>query len=191
MRCLVVYVHLNPFSFNHAIKEEVVYLLKAKGHEVVVSDLYEIDFNAVLKPEDLNLMYEGGVAPDVKTEQDRIRWADLMLFVYPIWWTGFPAILKGYIDRVFTYGFAFSLDANGWVQPLKGKKVLLFSTHGQPEWVYRDRMYDSLRDTQDVGVFGFCGMEVLRHVFFPGIMNSTDEQRHDYLESISDVLKDI
>lgn len=187
MRCLVVYAHLNPFSFNHAINEEVVRLLKAMGHEVKVSDLYEMDFKPVLKPEDFNLMSSGTVAADVKVEQEKITWAERLILVYPIWWTGFPAILKGYIDRVFSYGFAYAIDEKGWVRPLKGRKALLISTHDQPESVYHDRMYASLRDTQDVGVFELCGIAA-QHVFFPGIMDSSDELRQRYLDSLKDTL---
>jgi Putative NADPH-quinone reductase (modulator of drug activity B) len=187
MRCFVIYAHLNPFSFNHAIKEEVERLLKELGHEVKVSDLYEMDFKAVLKPEDINLMYSGTTAADVKAEQEKITWAERLILVYPIWWTGFPAILKGYIDRVFSYGFAYSFDEKGRIQLLKGKKALLISTHGQPEAVYHDRMYTSLRDTQDVGVFEFCGIAA-QHVFFSGVMNSPDELRQDYLNSLKDAI---
>jgi NAD(P)H dehydrogenase (quinone) len=190
MRCHVIYAHLNPFSFNHAIKEEVERLLKEMGHEVKVSDLYEMDFKAVLKPEDLNLMYSGTVAADVKVEQEKITWAERLILVYPIWWTGFPAILKGYIDRVFSYGFAYAIDEKGWTHPLKGRKALLISTHGQPEAIYHDRMYISLMDTQDVGVFGFCGMEV-EHIFFPGITDSSDELRQEYLDSLTDTIKNL
>lgn len=190
MRCLVIYAHLNPFSFNHAVKEEVERLLKGMGHEVKVSDLYEMDFKAVLKPEDLNLMFSGSVAADVKVEQEKITWAERLVLVYPIWWTGFPAILKGYIDRVFSYGFAYSKDEKEWVLPLKGKKALLISTHDQPESVYHDRMYTSLRDTQDVGVFEFCGIAA-QHVFFPGIMGSSDELRQGYLNSLRDALAEL
>ena len=187
MRCLVIYAHLNPFSFNHAIKQEVERLLEEMGHEVKVSDLYEMDFKAVLKPEDLNVLYSGSAAADVKVEQEKVTWAERLILVYPIWWTGFPAILKGYIDRVFSYGFAYAIDEKGWVQPLKGRKALLITTHGQPESVYHDRMYTSLRDTQDVGVFQFCGIEA-QHVFFPGIMASIDELRQQYLDSLKNAI---
>lgn len=190
MRSLVIYAHLNPFSFNHAIKEEVVRLLKEMEHEVKVSDLYEMDFKAVLKPEDLNLMYSGSVAADVKVEQEKITWAERLILVYPIWWTGFPAILKGYIDRVFSYGFAYSFDEKGRIQLLKSKRALLISTHGQSEMIYHDRMYTSIRDTQDIGVFEFCGIEA-QHVFFPGIMDSSDELRQDYLDSLKDAIANL
>lgn len=185
MKCLVVYAHPNPFSFNHAIKEEVVRLLVAKGHEVKVTDLYEINFKPVLKPEDFNLISSGTVAADVKVEQEKITWADRLILVYPIWWTGFPAILKGYIDRTLTYGFAYAFDENGLVQPLKGKQALLISTNGQPESVYLDSMFHSLTETQDGGVFGFCGIETQQHVFFSGIMGSTQEQRQRYLDNLA------
>jgi NAD(P)H dehydrogenase (quinone) len=188
MKSLVIYAHPNPFSLNHSIKVEVVRLLKAKGDDVKVSDLYEMEFNPVLMPEDFNLIFSGTVAEDVKVEQDKIRWADRIIVISPIWWTGFPAILKGYFDRVLTYGFAYTVDESGFGQPLKGKKALLISTHGQPESVYHDGMYGSFVDTQDKGVFGFCGFELEEHKFFAGIMGSTEEQRKAFLASLKDIV---
>lgn len=188
MKSLVIYAHPNPFSLNHAIKVEVVRLLKSKGDDVKISDLYDMEFNPVLMPEDFNLIFSGTVAEDVKAEQDKIRWADRLIVISPIWWTGFPAILKGYFDRVLTYGFAYTVDENGFGQPLKEKKALIISTHGQPESVYHDRMYKSLVETQDVGVFGFCGMSVQEHKFFAGIMGSSEAVRKEYLASLKDIV---
>lgn len=184
MKCFVIYAHPNPLSFNHAIKGEVVDALKLKGHEVKVSDLYEMDFNPVLKPSDFELIYSGKIAKDVKAEQDKIAWADTIILISPIWWTGFPAILKGYIDRVFTYGFAYSVNEGGIVQLLKDKRGLLISTHGQPEEVYEPNMYKAIRETEDIGIFGFCGVKAEKHIFLAAIGQSSEETRAGYLNRV-------
>ena len=189
MKCLVVYAHPNPFSFNHAVKNEVVNVLKSKGHEVKITDLYDMEFDPVLKPEDFNLMFNGKVAADIKPEQDKIAWADMIIAVYPIWWTGFPAILKGYFDRTLTYGFAYAFEEGRLVQPLKDKRALLISTHGQPKELYEAGMYQSLINTQDVGVFEFCGIKADQHIFFPAMMQSSEETRKDYLKSLKETLE--
>lgn len=183
MKTLVVYAHPNASSFNSAVKNEVLEVLKAKGHETKVSDLYKQNFNPVLSFDDMSLNRGGAVADEVKAEQDKIRWAELVIFVSPIWWTGFPAMLKGYVDRVFTYGFAYAVGESG-IQPLlAGKQALIFNTHGMPEEAYKPSMYTSFSNTIDAGIFKFSGFDV-RHIYFPNIMQSTDEQRRGYLDSI-------
>lgn len=105
MKHLVVYAHPVAGSVNHQLLNSVLESLK--GHEVEVRDLNQLAFNPVLSSEDLAGQRRGEVATDVKTEQDFIREADVITFIYPIWWAGLPAILKGYVDRVFSYGFAY------------------------------------------------------------------------------------
>ncbi|MEJ1715164.1 NAD(P)H-dependent oxidoreductase, partial [Escherichia coli] len=77
--------------------------LQKKGHEVEVRDLYEMQFQPTLGRSEMI----GGIGEDVVVEQEYLKWADVITFIYPIWWTGLPAIMKGYIDRVFSYGFAY------------------------------------------------------------------------------------
>jgi NAD(P)H dehydrogenase (quinone) len=100
MKALILYAHPNPKSFCAAMKETLVKELKEKGHEVRIRDLYEIGFNPVLHADDFNEFFQNRVPADIKEEQDHIAWADLLVFVYPTWWIGMPAILKGYIGRI-------------------------------------------------------------------------------------------
>jgi NAD(P)H dehydrogenase (quinone) len=130
MKHLVVYAHPHPESFNHAIMETIVQTLENKGHEVVVRDLYALDFQPVLKPEDTDAMKSGHIPEDIKTEQEFITQSDVITFIYPIWWAGLPAIIKGYVDRVFSYGYAYAYGEEGIIQLLKGKKGLIINTHG-------------------------------------------------------------
>src|SRR6188768_1179271 len=102
MKNLIIYAHPNPASLNHFFKQTILETLKQSTDEVIVRDLNEINFNPVLSLEDMNGQRMGKVAEDVQKEQDFITWADRIVFIYPIWWTGMPAIMKGYIDRVFS-----------------------------------------------------------------------------------------
>ncbi len=88
MKNLIIYAHPNSASLNHFFKQTVVESLQQSGQEVVVRDLNEISFNPVLSLEDMNGQRMGKVTDDVKTEQDFIIWADQIIFIYPIWWTG-------------------------------------------------------------------------------------------------------
>lgn len=187
MNALIIYAHPNPFSFNHAIRQEVEELLKQKGYSIKVSDLYNLDFDPVLKSQDFLLLKSGSVADDVKAEQEKVAWASLLVVIHPIWWTGFPAILKGYFDRVFSNGFAFGFEGGTLKKLLDGKRAVVISTHGMPHELYDPAMYDAFRQTQDLGIFSFCGFEV-KHIFFSGMAQSTAEQRKGYLSSLKEQL---
>ncbi|MDP4205912.1 MAG: NAD(P)H-dependent oxidoreductase [Bacteroidota bacterium] len=185
MKYFVIYAHPNPQSFNHAIKETVINALKDAGHEVRVTDLYANHYNPILQPSDFENLSKGTVAIDIKAEQENITWADNIISIYPIWWTGLPAILKGYFDRVFTHGFAFAFNQEGLQKLLAGKKALLISTFGHPYNYYESiGMVDALKKTSDHGIFEFCGVEVLGHKFFGEIASVSDQVREEYLNEV-------
>ena len=132
MKHLVVYAHPSSESFNHAILETTVETLEKKGHEVNVRDLNAMNFQPVLTLDDLSAMRNGQTPWDIRQEQEYVWQSDTIILIYPIWWTGLPAIIKGYIDRVFAYGFAYVYGANGIDQLLTGKKGMIINTHGTP-----------------------------------------------------------
>ena len=170
MKHLIVYAHSNPESLNHAILEATVNGLKKNGHEVIVRDLYALDFQPVLKPADSAAMRAGETPLDIKTEQDFIAAADAITFIYPIWWTGLPAILKGYVDRVFSYGFAYAASEAGIIKLLVGKKGMIINTQGTPSEIYNTiGMTAALKLTSDVGIFDFVGIEVVDHLIYGSI----------------------
>jgi NAD(P)H dehydrogenase (quinone) len=192
MKHLIIYSHPNPKSFNYAIKETFATALKNNNHEVRVRDLYEINFDPVLKGSDFVALQKGSVADDVKVEQDNMHWADVITFVYPIWWTGLPARLKGYIDRVLTFGFAYKIDSKGVTGLLPDKKVYIFNTTGTPEEHYKNiGMLKSINQTSDAGIFEFCGMKMIGHKYFCGVPSSSDETRKKWLEEVKKIASDI
>ncbi|MBM4360725.1 MAG: NAD(P)H-dependent oxidoreductase [Deltaproteobacteria bacterium] len=185
MKHLIVYAHPNPASFSHAVVDTLEATYRAQGGEVVVRDLYALGFDPVLKGSDFVAMKAGNLPADIVAEQDHIRWADAVTVVYPVWWTGLPAILKGYIDRVFLYGFAYAYGPNGAEGLLKGKKVLCVSSHGHPDDVYEaNGMRAAMRQTSDVGIFAFSGMDVVEHVFFGAVPSVDDATRKGYLDTV-------
>jgi len=124
MQVLAVYAHAEPTSFTGALKDVAVRTLRAAGHGVEVSDLYAEGFNPVAGRHDFTTVADpdrfhyqteqghahatGGFAPDLVREQHRFLKADLLIVLFPIWWGGMPAILKGWFDRVLAYGFAYA-----------------------------------------------------------------------------------
>ena len=121
-------------------------VLQSKESEVRVRDLYELGFDQVLKGSDLLNLQTGKFADDIKAEQEQIEWADVTTFVYPVWWAGLPVMLKGYVDRVFANGFAFTYGENGPIGLLSKKKAIVFSKTGFSSAVYEQiGMHNSMK----------------------------------------------
>ncbi len=99
VRHLVVAAHPSKKSLNHAIVETYSSTLVERGHHVECRDLYALNFNPVLSARDLAAVSQGKTPRDVRAEQTAIRRADVLTFISPLWWSGFPAMLKGYLDR--------------------------------------------------------------------------------------------
>ncbi len=189
MKHLMVYSHPNPKSFCHAILETASVALKAKRHEVMVRDLYALGFDPVLKGSDFEGFKSGKIPSDIRTEQEHIAWADVITFIYPIWWTGLPAMIKGYIDRVYSLGFAYSVGEWGPVGLLTGKKAIIFNTTGTAKEIYDSAgMFDAIKKTSDTGIFNFCGIEVLEHKFFTAVPSTDDATRKGYLSEVKAVM---
>ncbi|WP_297890026.1 NAD(P)H-dependent oxidoreductase [Sulfurihydrogenibium sp.] len=184
MDYLIVYAHPNPASFNAAIRKTVEETLHSKGKTYHTVDLYELNFDPVLKPQDFQAIMSGKVLDDVKQQQSLVKEADTLVFIHPIWWYSMPAILKGYIDRVFSYGFAYKEEGDEIKPLLTDKKVIIINTMGEDEDSCNKRgMCDSLRMTIG-GIFEFCGMKVLKHKFFFAVPYVSDEDRRKMLEEV-------
>ena len=123
MNILIVHAHPEPQSFNGAMTRAAVETLTAEGHSVTVSDLYAMGWDPVSdrrnftsealserydqQTEERHAVDHAGFAPDLAAEMDKMVAADLVIFQFPIWWLGMPAIMKGWIDRVFAVGVAY------------------------------------------------------------------------------------
>jgi NAD(P)H dehydrogenase (quinone) len=181
MRTLVVLAHPEPRSFNAALCAVAVGTLRELGHEVEVSDLYRMrfapvvdrgDFTTVRDPERMNVSLEqrhaaanGGLAPDVLAELEKLQRADLLILQFPLWWFGPPAILKGWIDRTFVSGVVYGRSALFEGGRLRGKRAMVSVTTGAPRSAFgRDALNGDILDILmplHRGVLGFTGMTVL------------------------------
>ena len=191
MNHLVVFAHPNPKSFCKGIVDSIEKASKEKGDNVTVRNLYEIGFDPLLKPTDFEALQSGNIPEDIKTEQDHIKWADVITFVYPVWWAGLPAILKGYVDRVLSYGFGYEYVDGAPKGLLTGNRALLLCTTGSPNEIYAENgMHNSMEQTTDIGIFNFCGVKVIGHRFFGAVPYVSDETRKDYLKEVENIIKD-
>ena len=190
MKNLIVYAHPNSGSLNHFFKQTVLESLQESGEEIAIRDLNEINFNPVFSLEDMNGQRMGTVADDVKTEQDFITWADRIIFIYPIWWTGMPAIMKGYIDRVFSYGFAYRYDQGVQKGLLTGKKTIIINSHGKSNAEYEAMGMDkALILTSDTGIFTYSGLEIQQHFYFDKADRASADNISDWESQIQTIFK--
>lgn len=190
MKHVIIYAHPNPQSLNSLFKNTLVEHLQQNGNEVVIRDLYQLNFDPVLSLEDMAGQRKGHVADDVKQEQQHITWADSITFIHPIWWTGLPAIMKGYIDRVFSYGFAYRYDQGIQKGLLSGKKAVIINTHGKSHAEYESMGMDSaLSLTSDKGIYSYCGFEIKQHFFFDKADRPGPERIEDWTNQITSIFK--
>ncbi|MFA5159416.1 MAG: NAD(P)H-dependent oxidoreductase [Candidatus Omnitrophota bacterium] len=188
MKHLIIYAHPNTASFNHAIKEILVRVLKEKGQDIRVRDLYAMHFDPVLKADDFQTFLEGKVPGDIAIEQDHVRWADQITFIYPVWWNRMPSIAGGYVDRVFFKGFAYDYLATGAVGLLSGKRIYFITTLGAPLTIAESSgAIKSMELAIDNETFRFCAMEMVGHKYFGSVTTVTDEDRKKMLEEIAGI----
>lgn len=112
-RCLVVHAHPNPESFNRALRDRAITALEQAGHIVDLIDLYDIGYRpSMSEREHVDYYTDGAAHPDpvVADHIERLTRADALVFIYPTWWSGVPAILKGWLDRTLLPDVAFTLE---------------------------------------------------------------------------------
>ena len=192
MKYLIIYAHPNPKSFNHAILETISGELKKKNKEFKVRDLYKIDFNPALSLRDLTAIGSGAVPEDIKKEQNYINKADILIFIFPIWWSAMPAMLKGYIDRVFSLKFAYDITEEQVIGLHKGKKVFLASTTGATKEQYEEMgAFRMMNMAMDMAIFQFSGMEVIGHQYFSAVPYVSQQERKKMLKELKLLVKEM
>lgn len=186
---LIVHAHPEPKSLTSALKDHAVEVLAMLGHQVRVSDLYRSGWSAVAGPADFlspiqperlvyaaesaNAFAGGTQNSDIQAEQEKLLWADAVLLSFPLWWFSMPAILKGWVERVFALGFAYGVgvhEGERWGDrygegTLSGRRAMLTVTIGGRESHYDPRGVNGAID--DIlwpiqhGVLFYPGMSVL------------------------------
>ena len=191
MNTLILYANYKSPSFNSAIRDILGDTLNKNGHEVVIRDLYTIHFNPVLSRKDLESIDDDIYPAEITEEQKFIKRADVIFLVYPIWWSGMPAILKGYIERVFLEGFAFKTK-NGKATPLlSDKKVMIFNTLGTKGFFNTAEKIDALNFITEQCIFEYCGMKVVEHKYFEGVKSVDEKTRQGYLETVREIAENL
>ncbi len=155
MKNLIIYSHPKTNGHCPEILKQVI--KKLKSFELI--DLYSVGYDPVLHEDELYTIGNKKITKQNKIFQEQIKKADRLIFIYPIWWGAMPAILKGWIDRVFVSGFAFKYDNKIPTGLLKGKEAIVFVTTGAPKlfsWLFeRGRFIKNIRKE----ILGFCGIK--------------------------------
>jgi NAD(P)H dehydrogenase (quinone) len=138
MRTLVVYCHPDAESFVAAVRDRVVTALTAAGHEVRLTDLYAEGFDPLFTADEHKAHLQEGAHPDASTHVADLLWCEQVVLVYPTWWSGQPAMLKGWIDRAFVRGATWDLQPGA--NRLRGRlrnvrRLVVVTTHGSSKWV--------------------------------------------------------
>lgn len=200
MNVLWVLAHPEPRSLTAALAADGRAALEEQGHAVRVSDLYAMGWNPVVtgadygQPPDERLHVgaasqrayrTGGLPPDVVTEQEKLRWADALVLHFPLWWFGMPAILKGWVDRVFVEGFAYGVRGDdGRTRRygdgvLAGSRALVVTSAGGPSAVFGPRgingHVDDLLFPLLHGTLFYAGAQVLPPLLLAGADRFTDD----------------
>ena len=187
MKVLAVIAHQRKRSYCHAIFETAVTELQHNGHEVIRHDLYEENFDPILP--DSEILKGSERSPVVRRHCEELTAVDGYVVVHPNWWAQPPAILKGWIDRVFCQGVAYEFAADGQiVGHLAGKTAVVITTSNTPRDVELELFGDPLENLWKTCIFGFCGVENFYRRNFESIVMSTPEERQAWLEETRQIM---
>lgn len=211
MNILIVHAHHERKSFCSALKDQAVATLTQQGHAVEVSDLYAMGFDPVSdrrnfltikdpdvlkqQQEELYAVENDGFAPDIAAEMEKVQRCDLMIFIFPLWWFGLPAILKGWVDRVFAMGKLYGGSMFFENGAGKGKRALLTITIGGSKTMYDgyglNTPLPTLLEPIQRGIFWFTGFRPLEPFLVHGPARISEEERKEALVSYAQYLQNL
>lgn len=182
-KILVILGQPQRHSYGGALMKAYVDGAHEAGAEVKELYLGDLKFDPLSTP---TLTHPTELEPDLKSAQEAIKWADHLVFVYPIWWGTIPALLKSFIERTFQEGFAVKFHENSiwWDKLLKDKSARLIVTLNTPWWYYRWILGQPGHNTMKKTILGFCGVKPVRITEIGPIKGSTEEKRKGWIEQV-------
>jgi NAD(P)H dehydrogenase (quinone) len=170
MKHLVIVAHPRIDSLTMRLAHTYVEELAARGHQHTLHDLYRMEFDPILTNAEILQAHTPTAPPEVLQAQQDIQAAEAIAVIYPLWWLSMPAILKGYIDRVFARGFAYESRQGHVHGLLTGKRCVLVTLSGAPlPLLAGTGRWDAVKMLQDTHVFRAVGFELLEHLHFDGV----------------------
>lgn len=208
MKVFIVHAHAEPQAFNGSLTHHAKQVLESAGHEVIISDLYAMNFDPVSdrrnftsqknpdyfkqQIEEMHATEVNGFAPDIQAEMEKLEWCDVLIMQFPLWWFSLPAILKGWVDRTFAMGKIYG--GGKWYDNgvFQGKKAMLSLTTGGPE-----NMYTAIGINGNIneilfpihhGILRFVGFDVLPPFIAWAVAHADEEKRQAYLNAYQERL---
>ncbi|WP_456461549.1 NAD(P)H-dependent oxidoreductase [Reichenbachiella sp.] len=182
-KILIINGHPDKESFNFALSDAYKEGAQYSNAEVKEINIRELDFNP-------NLQYgyrkRTELEPDLLEAQQKIKWADHIVWVYPVWWGSLPAIAKGFVDRVFLPGFAFEHKVNSvwWDELLTGKSARIICTLDQPGWYYKLIYGSPSHKAMKKLTMHFVGVKKVRITAIGPIRESKESYRAKWLKKV-------
>lgn len=172
MKHAIIAAHPRVDSFTLSMARAYAAEVEAAGDIAVTRDLYRMRFDPLLHPGELPDHPGFGPRSDVINERREIEDADIFTLVYPLWFNAPPAMLKGYVDRVFGMGFGYSPHREGGNHPLlSGRKLVSFTSSGAPQhWVEASGAWSAMLNHFDLHLAAVAGLEMIGHHNLGGIV---------------------
>lgn len=182
-KILIINGHPNSESFNFGIAESYQKGAIASGAQVETITIANLNFNPNLK---FGYQKRTDLEPDLLESWEKIKRADHLVWIHPVWWGGLPAITKGFIDRLFLPGMAFQYRENSvwWDKLLKGKTAHIITTLDQPSWYYRFFFGRPSVNQLKKSTLEFCGVKPVKVSYIGIIKGSKEEQRKKWLDKV-------
>lgn len=194
MKHAVILCHPRGRAFTRLTAETYVEAVRALGHEVLVRDLYAMNFDPRLHADELPNAAGAVPRTEVLIERTMLQDADVFAFFYPIWFGSPPAMVKGYVERVFGVGFGYQAIKAGGSKPLlTGRKMISFTSTGSDNiWLVDTGSWDAVRKVFNERLASACGLESLDHVNFGGVdADIASEQIEEAKEQVRQAVADL
>ena len=184
MKAFIVYCHPSEESFTRHVRDSFIKGIVESGNEYVISDLYKMDFKTDMSEKeylrDANYKNTPDVAEDILAEQEKINLSDVIVFIYPVFWTEAPAKLVGWFDRVWSYGFAYGKDRT--IKVLD-KALFLVTAGNTMERLEKFGLLDSMKKVM-INDRIFDRAKKSDFVLFPGMTRELDSRKQDWDKNI-------
>lgn len=194
MKTLIIYYHPHEGSFCSAIRDAVISGLETGEHEYKLVDLGRDEFDPVMRAKDLKAFAmagrigeEGleGVDSIVLKYMKKLRWAEHIVMIFPIWWMSMPAMMKGFVDKVIFPGVVYKMEGGNLVSMLSGlKQVTIITTMNTPSDVYKSMFNNSIEGSLIKGTFNKIGIHDIRWISLNMVKQVGDEKRWVWLDEI-------
>jgi putative NADPH-quinone reductase len=182
-KILIINGHPKKDSFCNSLCEAYKTSAKTSGNEVILLNLYELEFNLNLQ---MGYSISGPNEPDIQFAQEKIKWAQHIVIVHPVWWGSVPALLKGFFDTTLLPGFAFKYKEKGvlWDKLLAGRTARIIYTTDTPIWIYRYFFNSPSVNQVKKRTLEFCGIDPVKVTAIGPIRKSKMEFRTKWIEKI-------